>query len=330
MNNQLPPSKVVLNSLYATSLRDQGSTASFDLETGGVDLDGTATVCIVSVLSFTALNKIYNITDSSNTLQVAWYDTSTGYHVTTVSVSNGAYDIYSLVDALNTSFTNQYSTSSNIAQYTVTFNSITGLITITPTFSSQPATLYGFYVITNNYTGLLQKLGFDLTLSTSLLGKFNGFQDLVTSAHTSLSITATNLPDLYYPKMIYVCVDQIHTPNRVSLPNNKYGVVLCEFVNTAAFGDLLHSEPFNPFEYHIPNLKTNTLTVRIVDQDNNPINWNGGYWTLVLGLVYGTQSQEDPTLGRTFRPLLKRTIHDPLMTSYERAAKRMDNKIHHY
>ena len=314
---------MILNSSYATSLRDDGSTATFDLETGGVDLDGNLTLCVVTPISFTALNTIYNITDSSNTIQVAWYDTSSGYYITTVSIDNGAYDTYSLVDALTASFAVQYAASSNIALYTASFSEITGKITITPTFDSQPSTLYGMYVITNTYTGMLKKLGFDLDLASSLLGKYYGFQDLITTSHTSLSITPTGLPDLYYPKMIYVCVDQIRTPNRASLPTNEYGIVLTEFPVTASFGSLILSEPYNNFQYHVPNLKTNTLTVRVIDQDGDPIDWNGGTWILVLGLEYGTQSMnEDPTMGRTFRPILHRTTHDALTTSHERALKR--------
>jgi len=278
---------------------------------------------VVTPISFTALNTIYNISDSTNTIQVAWYSTDTGYHITTVSIANGAYDIYSLVEALNTSFTNQYNLSENVALYTSSFNSVTGMVTITPTFDLIPIELDRFCIITNNYTGLLKKLGFDLTLATTLLGKFNGFEDLYTATNTSLSITATNLPDLFYPRMIYACVDQIRTPNRVSSNTNEYGIVLSEFATTAPFGDLIHSEPYNPFQYHVPNLKTNTLTVRIIDQDFNTLNWHGGYWTLVLGLEYGTQSQnEDPTLGRTFRPLLHKTVHDTLTTSHERVSKR--------
>ena len=295
------------------------------METGGVDLDGNTTICVVSVLSFTALNTIFNITDSTNTIQVAYYDIDTGLHVTTVSVDNGAYDIYSLVDALNTKFEYQYSVSENIALYTASFNSVTGKVSIKPTFDLIPVGLDKIAVITNNYTGLLVKLGFDLTLATTVIGKFQGFYDQYTATHSvlDLAITTTKLPDLYYPKMMYVCVDQIRTQNRVSLPTNEYGIVLHEFAVTSSFGELIHAEPYNSFGYHIPNLKTNTLTVRIIDQDGNTIDWNDGTWILVIGLEYGTQSiNEDPTLGRTFRPLLSRTAHDPLTTSHERMLKR--------
>ena len=254
---------------------------------------------------------------------MAWYSTSTGFHLTTVTIDNGAYDIYTLYDALNTAFANQYDVSDNVAQYTVSFNEITGKISITPTFDSVPVDLDRFCIITNTHTGILEKLGYDLTTATTLIGKFTGFQDLYTTTNTTLSITATNLPDLYYPKMIYACIDQIRTPNRVALPINEYGIVLNDFAVTASFGELIHSQPYNSFKYHIPNLKTNTLTVRVIDQDGVAIDWNGGSWILVLGLEYGTQStNEDPTMGRTFRPLLNRTIHDALTTSHERGIKR--------
>jgi hypothetical protein len=257
---------------------------------------------------------------------VAWYDYDTAqFHVTTVAIDNGAYDIYTLVSALNTAFETQYDASDNIAQYTLSFNSVTGKVTIKPTFDMIPISLDKVCVLTNNYTGLLEKLGYDITSAVHILGKFYGFQDQYTPTHAviDLAITATKLPDLYYPKFIYVCVDQIRTPNRVTLPTNEYGIVLHEFAVTSSFGEMIRCEPYNNFAYHVPNLKTNTLTVRVIDQFGKPIDWNGGTWTLVLGLEYGTQSiNEDPTMGRTFRPLLSRTAHDPLTTSHERMLKR--------
>ena len=314
---------MVLNSAYATSLRDNGSTATFDLETGGVDLDGNATVCVVSARNFTAINTIYNINDSSNTLQVAWYDSVTGYKITTVTVTNGAYDIFQLVAALSTAFAADYALGGNVALYSVSYVELTGKVTITATFDSVASTLYAFYIITNTYSAILGRLGFDLTAKLPLVSPYYGFQSLITTSTTTYSIEAGNLPNLYYPKMFYVCVDQIRTPNRVSLPSNEYGIVLCEFPATASFGELIFAESYNIFEHHIPNLKTNTLTIRIMDEDGKTIDWNGGTWIIVLGLSYGTQSiNEDPTLGRTFRPLLHRTAHDPLLTSHERALKR--------
>ena len=94
---------------------------------------------------------------------------------------------------------------------------LTGKVTIKPAFDMIPISLEKVCVLINNYTGLLEKLGYDTTNAVHILGKFYGFQDQYTSTHAvvDLVITATNLPDLYYPKFIYVCVDQIRTPNRV-------------------------------------------------------------------------------------------------------------------
>jgi len=322
MNNQLPPSKVILNSEFASTLRDNGSTAIFNLETGGVDLDGNTAVCKVSARSFSAINNIYNINDTCNTLQLAYYDTSSGFKITTVTITNGAYDIFDLVSTLKTSLQDAYDAGGNIALYVPTYNELTGKVTFTATFSAIATTLYGFYIIATTYTSLLKKLGFDLTKKVSLLSMYTGYESLVTVTNTSPSITTGNLPNLYYPRMLYICIDEIRTTNRVALPLNEFGIVLTEFAVNCSFGDYMYSEP-NTFSYHVPNLKTDTFTVRIMDEFGEAIDWNGGFWTLVLGLEYGTTSlNEDPTLGRTFRPLLNKTVHDPLHTSHERIAKR--------
>ena len=311
---------MILNSDYATSLRDSGSTATFDLETGGLDIDGNNSICVVTARSFTAINTIYNINDSCNTFQIGWYDSVTGFKITTITITNGAYDIYTITTAMKTSLQAAYDAGGNIALFTPTYTELTGKVSFTATFSSVATTLVGFYIITNSYSALVEKLGFDLTKIALLVtsGSYYGFSSLITS-----SLTGTNLPNLYYPRMLYICIDQIRTPNRVSLPNNEYGIVLTEFVVTSSFGDLIHKEPNNDFEYHIPNLKTDTFTVRIIDEFGKPLDWNGGSWILVLGLQYGTHSiNEDPTLGRTFRPMLHKTVHDPLQTSHERASSK--------
>lgn len=265
------------------------------------------------------MNKIYNIDTNSNVLEVGMYMTGSVLNTTLITINPGAYDIFTLVDELNIAFNDKF---------LVTFDSITGFVTISPQVTT---TNYGFFIISTRYTGMLKKLGFDLTLISKLVDGVNtGFQDINTHGSTVFSITGTNLPDLFYPQMLYVCVDQIRTPNRVSLPYKEYGIVLQEFAVEAGFGEIIHSRPYNTFEYHIPNLKTVNLTVRIIDQDGIPIQWNGGNWILVLWLAHGTKSNEDPTLGRTFRPVLKRTSNDALTTSYERDAKRLTNSSFHY
>ena len=100
-----------------------------------MDVNSQSTIFIISVESFTAMNMIYNIDSSSNTLEVALYSLFC--------------DIYTLVDTLNKAFNNKY---------LVTFDSITGFVTLSPQVLT---TNYAFFIITTRYTGLLRKLDVD-------------------------------------------------------------------------------------------------------------------------------------------------------------------------
>ena len=296
----------MLNSKYANSLRDNGSTAVFDLPSGGVDLDGSDSVCIVTVESFSALNTIYNIDSNSNQFEYVLYDVSSSASQPTsvVSIDSGGYDIYTLIAALNTALT-------NILVFT--YNDITAKVTITS--ATTKSAYHYLYVISTRYTTILKKLGFDLTLVSTLTNGEKGFQSTAIAANSYPTLTATNLPNLYYPQLLYVGIDQIHAPNRVALAKSNYGSILSSFVVEGAFGSLLYSRPNMPFEFHIPNLKTNTITLRVFDEDGSPINWNAGNWFAIVGLQYGVNLAEDPHLGRhPWRPILKRTRYDPLET----------------
>ena len=114
-----------------------------------MDVNSQSTIFIISVESFTAMNMIYNIDSSSNTLEVALYSLSGELNTTIITVNPGACDIYTLVDTLNKAFNNKY---------LVTFDSITGFVTLSPQVLT---TNYAFFIITTRYTGLLRKLGVD-------------------------------------------------------------------------------------------------------------------------------------------------------------------------
>jgi len=286
----------------------------FDLPSGGVDLDGHASVCIVTVESFSGLNTIYNIDENSNRFEYVIYDpeSTEAQPSTEVSIDCGGYDIFELLDALNTALDEVL---------VLTYNTITGKVTVS-TGTKQISTLY-LYLISTRYPILLKKLGFDLTLTSTLKNKETGFSSVlaITASDfetTTLTITSTNLPNLYYPQVLYVGIDQIHAPNRVALAKSNYGTILASFVVQASYGSLIHSSPNTPFQFHIPNLRTNAITLRVFDEDGNPVNWNGGYWFAIVGLQYGVSVPEDASLGRTFRPILKRTRYDPLETIFER------------
>jgi len=84
---------------------------------------------------------------------------------------------------------------------------ITGFAIIAPQLTT---TNYAFFLIATNYSGLIKKLGIETKLVSTLSDGINtGFEDVNTSGSTVFSITGSNLPDLFYPQMLYVSIDQI-------------------------------------------------------------------------------------------------------------------------
>ena len=137
-------------------------------------------------------------------------------------------------------------------------------------------------------------------------------------------------PRLDYPREIYICVDNIHTRNRCSnlkIPGNS---LLARIPFTSSFGDVFHYQPNDSSNYEIfvQNLKLDSFTVRLYDENGDPISWNGSYWTLIIHVRYftdtGSAGFEDASLARDYRPLLHREYHDSLQSIKEhKKTKRM-------
>ena len=62
------------------------------------------------------------------------------------------------------------------------------------------------------------------------------------------------------------------------------------------------------------------------DKFGTPAQLNNGFWSVVISVEWavdvGSAGLEDITLGRTFRPVLQATNHDPLETQHEYRNKR--------
>ena len=87
------------------------------------------------------------------------------------------------------------------------------------------------------------------------------------------------------------------------------------------FGSYILYEPNYSHEILIPNLTLDNLTIRLYDENSNPIQWNGGHWCVLLTITHhidvGSAGIEDITLGRTHRPYLQSSTHDALQTKHE-------------
>lgn len=127
-------------------------------------------------------------------------------------------------------------------------------------------------------------------------------------------------PRLDYPRDLYICVDNIHTRNRCANPNIPGNSLLAKIPFTATFGDVFHYQPNDSsnYEFFIQNLKLDSFTVRIYDEEGDTVLWNGSHWTLIIHIRYftdtGSAGFEDASMGRDYRPVLHREYHDSLQT----------------
>lgn len=181
-----------------------------------------------------------------------------------------------------------------------------------------------FYSIDTGYSNPIY-VKFDTTDVNTIPAKTSTFK--ITPPYGVFTCQAPDCPSLDYPRNIYICIDQMTTRNRCSNSKFAYGSVLAKIPTNQNFGDTILYEPFDLKEIYLPGLSLDTLTVRLYDDDAQPIQWNGGHWTLIINVAYnidvGSAGLEDATMGRTYRPYLKRTQHDPLTTSAEFAHKRI-------
>ena len=143
---------------------------------------------------------------------------------------------------------------------------------------------------------------------------------------TVFTCLAPDFPSLDYPRNIYISIDQITTRNGCSNPKYSFGSILAKVPTNQTFGNTILYEPFGLKEIMVPGLSLDAFTVRLFDDYGDAIQWNSGNWTMILNVTYnidvGAAGLEDASMGRTYRPYLQGTQHDPLTTSKEFALKR--------
>lgn len=147
------------------------------------------------------------------------------------------------------------------------------------------------------------------------------------------SLLANSWTELDYPRSIYVSIDSIITRNRCSNSKFPFGSIFARIptantVGTATgFGQIICYEPYESHEIFVPGLNMDQITIRLYDETGNPINWNGGHWSMTLTVRHnidvGSAGMEDSSLGRTYRPYLQGTDHDQLQTKKEFHHKRI-------
>ena len=139
------------------------------------------------------------------------------------------------------------------------------------------------------------------------------------------SFTPASMCNLSYPRYLYLELEGVNTTNRTNLPNKSYRSFFAKIPVNAPFGSVISYEPNVSIPQPIPNLHLNCLTVHLYDEFGVPAQMNNGFWSIVISVEWaidvGGAGMEDFTLGRTFRPILQSTGHDPLHTQAEHQHK---------
>ena len=210
----------------------------------------------------------------------------------------------------------------------------------------------GFYLLTDNYKGLLLTLGFteeyfvalptakthygvgvqllpsviyaeqsattlvNYTINSKFPNK-NVNEDYYT-IDSSGSVSAPDIIDLSYPRYLYISIEGINTNNRANLPDTSFKNMFAKIPVNCSFGELINYEPTQMSPQNVPNLHVQSLTVRILDEYGDAVEFNNGFWSLSVSIQWaidvGSAGLEDVSMGRTFRSALHSSDHDPLRT----------------
>jgi hypothetical protein len=227
---------------------------------------------------------------------------------------------------------------------TGTYSSLTGIQGNT-TFASN---IYsGFYLLSNNYDGLLKTLGFilpgiQLPTATTKYGFGVYLVPTISSSVNTISVTYALEPnwlsymnnttypnilangnlqppcliDLSYPRSLNIISNGIPTTNRSVTPNITFGNLFVNIPVNCNFGEIIYYEPQISFPIKVSRLNLNSFTISILDEHGQVVNFNGSNWQLVLGLNWvldvGATGDENIYQGRNLLEPLFNSGYDPL------------------
>lgn len=294
---------------------------------------------VVELLDFQCNNAFYNIKEGYNSFRIvtALYDVSTGitfYYPTVITITPGYYGVSDLITQLNTKIYSTYSISYNngansasfrVGFQSISFNSTTGKLEWTPVNANNYKTLnaegdlvrqyVGTYVLYDSNIRLLRILGFNTTnyssIGTNVITNENYYGWGSTYTYNSSSSTytySTYAPpyslDLSYPNSIYVIIDEISTDFRNSIRNFTFSNTIARIPVTGYFGDILEYTPAVPSKAYCGDLLITNITVRLIDEFGESLDFQGTQWTMSLH-IYSTldlhgAGLQDSTLGRTY------------------------------
>ncbi len=122
--------------------------------------------------------------------------------------------------------------------------------------------------------------------------------------------------DLSYPRSLNIVSNGIPTTNRSVTPNLSFGNLFANIPVNCNFGEIIYYEPTVSFPIKVSRLNLNSLTITILDENGEVVDFNGSNWQLVLGLNWvldiGATGDENVYQGRNLLEPLFNTAFDPL------------------
>jgi hypothetical protein len=117
---------------------------------------------------------------------------------------------------------------------------------------------------------------------------------------------------------LYLSIEGINSTNQANLPDSSFKNMFAKLPVNCNFGELINYEPTQNSPQTVPNLHVQSLTVRVLDEFGDAVEFNNGFWSLSLSIQWamdvGSSGMEDISLGRTHRPIYFNGGHDPLKT----------------
>lgn len=203
----------------------------------------------VSVQTAQIPGTFYNVDDINNLLV---YNINGGANINLV-IPQSNYNVNTLKTYLQ----------SVMAGFTITFNS--------------QSNKYTFTHATNVFS----------FKSTSTCFEYLGFPDGQTYNSSGLSLTSAIVVNFFTIRNVLVEVSNLMTINKTSDPANSNGSILCSIpVNTSQGSILSYSNIFNLSDRVASVNNFAVLHVRLLDQDLDLLDLNGGNWSLTLQLSF--------------------------------------------
>ena len=94
---------------------------------------------------------------------------------------------------------------------------------------------------------------------------------------SSGNVSAPEIIDLSYPRYLYISIEGINTNNRANLPDSSYKNMFAKIPVNCSFGELINYEPTQMSPQNVPNLHVQSMTVRILDEYGQVVEFNNGF-----------------------------------------------------